>query len=1186
MKARFIYAFFLLLLAFLTHHSKAQTASFTLPVQACLGEQIELNNTSAGSTRYLWDFCQNGLGNLKAGTVKVKNVPTNIPVGLEIKYDKGNWYGFACSRDNHKLIRLDFGNSLSNTAASVSSFDYGDFSGKLQGPSEIRLIQFGGNWFGFIANYHNSNLVRIDFGISLNNPSPSAVTLGNLDGWNGLYGLDIVNDNGNYMVLVTSNSSNTISVINFTNTLFSASPIVGAVSTINATVSTLIQSPVKIEVQKAAGNWYALFSSLAGKIVKLDFGSSLLTTPIVSEVAAIPDASALRFKKDGLNFFAFVQNITGNLYTLNFGTDITTTPLMVNNGNFGGVGNIYGLDVVKEWPNWKGFFIGVFSNDIYRIDFDDNCTDVFVQSSIENTPTTLSYSTAGQKLIELAAYAADGTMSVDTKEVLINNLPAPQGMINTNAVCVQADVDFSISITNGLTINSWDWDFDNGQTSAAQNPAKQFASARDYETSVIIGANNGCTNLIKKTVSIFNSPIADFSLPTNSPLCTNQLLLFNNSTTYDAGSTPEWKWLLDGLPVSTSANLESLFTNTASSAITLVASLPGCQSQVVKTLGSLLAGPQVDFFFTGVCEKTQIQFTSDIKGMVTGHTWDFDDGNTSTEDNPGHVFSNSGEFSVVLSASGTNGCNNTSTKKIIIYSKANPDFQIGPPPLSCSGSSTPFADLTHDPSDSDITSWQWNFGESGSTNTSIIQNPAHTFAVSGDYTVSLTTTTNVGCSSTKQKVITIAPSPVAAISNTTVCNNLPITFSTPTAGVRAYYWEMGTAYYETATPTHTFTVPANYPVKLTATGDNGCITIVTKNIPVPVPLAPDFSVRKNCVGTDAVFTDITTGIDPVVTRVWDFAGVATATGSPATFLFNALGSKSIKLAVTAQSGCTYSKSKLITIVTPPKADFTMTPETGAAPLSTQFTNASVSSTQYLWSFQDGGPTSAAASPLHVFKDLGDHSVELTASNAEGCESKINKTVTVVAPLPDIDLKLLTVSENQDGTLKVIITIQNKGNTFVENLPISIDLSGNVSLKEIIKSSIAPAALYNFVLSYAIIKTENVNFLCASAELQNDLAPADNRICTDFENETIVFSAYPNPVRDELHIEWIAAKDKIIDIHLVDSFGKTVLQTNVSSNEGLNQSLFSTNQLQSGIYLLVLKEGAVQKTQRIFVSGQN
>ncbi len=73
--------------------------------------------------------------------------------------------------------------------------------------------------------------------------------------------------------------------------------------------------------------------------------------------------------------------------------------------------------------------------------------------------------------------------------------------------------------------------------------------------------------------------------------------------------------------------------------------------------------------------------------------------------------------------------------------------------------------------------WAWNFDDPGSgvANTSIQQNPVHVFSSSGPHSVTLTTTTIVGClSGVASKVINIPAVANATISGTTaVCQNAP-----------------------------------------------------------------------------------------------------------------------------------------------------------------------------------------------------------------------------------------------------------------------------------------------------------------------------------------------------------------------------------------------------------------------------
>ncbi|MBK6985080.1 MAG: PKD domain-containing protein [Bacteroidetes bacterium] len=67
---------------------------------------------------------------------------------------------------------------------------------------------------------------------------------------------------------------------------------------------------------------------------------------------------------------------------------------------------------------------------------------------------------------------------------------------------------------------------------------------------------------------------------------------------------------------------------------------------------------------------------------------------------------------------------------------------------SCVGNTTQFVDSSKTVSGS-IVSWQWNFGDSQS---SLIQNPQHSFSSTNTFTVSLIATSSFGCKDTIRKV--------------------------------------------------------------------------------------------------------------------------------------------------------------------------------------------------------------------------------------------------------------------------------------------------------------------------------------------------------------------------------------------------------------------------------------------------
>jgi PKD repeat protein len=86
----------------------------------------------------------------------------------------------------------------------------------------------------------------------------------------------------------------------------------------------------------------------------------------------------------------------------------------------------------------------------------------------------------------------------------------------------------------------------------------------------------------------------------------------------------------------------------------------------------------------------------------------------------------------------------------------------------------------------------------------------------------------------------------------------------------------------------------------------------------------------------------------------------------------------------------------------PVADFTANTTTGQAPLTVQFADASTGSpTSWQWSFGDGG-TSTLQNPSHVYQAAGTYDVSLTATNANGSNTKTKVgfvTVSATTPTP-------------------------------------------------------------------------------------------------------------------------------------------------------------------------------------------
>ncbi len=134
-----------------------------------------------------------------------------------------------------------------------------------------------------------------------------------------------------------------------------------------------------------------------------------------------------------------------------------------------------------------------------------------------------------------------------------------------------------------------------------------------------------------------------------------------------------------------------------------------------------------------------VAFTDQTIGEPAFWFWDFGDGNTSDEQNPEHIFVESGSYDVTLWVG--NPFQRSIEKKDDYISagsapvaKFSADPQSGILPLSVQFS---------DQSSGNPTSWEWDFGDN---TTSTEQHPSHNYFNEGTYSVTLSVTNEYGTS--------------------------------------------------------------------------------------------------------------------------------------------------------------------------------------------------------------------------------------------------------------------------------------------------------------------------------------------------------------------------------------------------------------------------------------------------------
>ncbi|MBX3463964.1 MAG: PKD domain-containing protein [Planctomycetes bacterium] len=237
----------------------------------------------------------------------------------------------------------------------------------------------------------------------------------------------------------------------------------------------------------------------------------------------------------------------------------------------------------------------------------------------------------------------------------------------------------------------------------------------------------------------------------------------------------------------------------------------------------------------------EVQFQDRSSGSPTAWAWDFDGDGTvdSTLQNPRHVYTTPGDYTVELVARNANTeGSKRETAFVHVTGPVQADFTATPTTTGGAPLTVLFRDTSTEANGA-ITAWAWDFDGNGTTD-STQQNPAHTYTTPGTFTVSLTATGQNGSNTvTRAGLVTVsAPGPLVA-GFTSVVTASPlfgrtgtavgsvyddetITFTdTSTGTVSSRLWNFGDGTTATGNPVTKSFAPGTYDVFLTVTGPDG-----------------------------------------------------------------------------------------------------------------------------------------------------------------------------------------------------------------------------------------------------------------------------------------------------------------------------------------------------------------------------
>jgi len=475
----------------------------------------------------------------------------------------------------------------------------------------------------------------------------------------------------------------------------------------------------------------------------------------------------------------------------------------------------------------------------------------------------------------------------------------------------------SVSFTNTSTVSSnvsVHWDFGDGNTSSAYSPTHTYAQSGVYTVCLTIwDANLSCNDTLCDVVVVTIGGGGGNCNPTLNVGAVGMGIYGSGQPPSTGGNIVSWTWSFgDG-----TGGSGQYVNHTYGSLGTYIVCLTtvdanGCTGQTCDSVTICSFADFTYYLDTTAGPPYTYQFINQSAGVQTNIMWDFGDGNTSTQQNPVHTYANPGTYTVLLLIDdGQPGwvCWDSATVTLVIGSGGGTNCQA-----DFSVSNTPTNPCTFGFFDQStgVNSWYWDFGDG---TTSLLQNPTHTYAASGVYTVMLIAgNSTTVCADTMLVTLTVqcntggnCAANFTATPDTAVVMGYPYFFTnTSTGNFTNSYWDFGDGNTSTQThPYHVYTSPGTYYVSLLITDNlTGCSDTLVFMLVVQGMggnCQASFTVSTDSTGTAVFVGSATTN---AVTWDWDFGDGNTGTGQTVTHVYGQSGNYWACLTITDANGCT------------------------------------------------------------------------------------------------------------------------------------------------------------------------------------------------------------------------------------------------------------------------------------------
>jgi gliding motility-associated-like protein len=228
-----------------------------------------------------------------------------------------------------------------------------------------------------------------------------------------------------------------------------------------------------------------------------------------------------------------------------------------------------------------------------------------------------------------------------------------------------------------------------------------------------------------------------------------------------------------------------------------------------------------------------------------------------------------------------------------------------------------------------IVAWNWNFGDSGTANSTPI---SHTYTTGGAHTITLIVTASNGCVDTLQQVLNVFSKPEAGFTKDGIClkNGTIFNDTSIVAGstIASWNWNFGDGTVSISDSIeHHYQTSGPYTVRLIVQSAQGCIDTATQQISIVFGPTANFTADNYTTKLNQLvnFTDHSTNAYFWYWHFGDMASDSTSTSTNPSHGYSKEGVYNVTLIVTDNKGCTDTIVKQETVSQPPSVPTAFTP---------------------------------------------------------------------------------------------------------------------------------------------------------------------------------------------------------------------------------------------------------------------